>query len=442
MKDGNDAARRKALLAGAIGNFVEWYDFALYGFFATTIATLFFPKSSPTAALLSTFAIFGVSFLIRPLGAIVFGHFGDRVGRRPALLLSVILMSSGTIALGLLPTYAQVGIAAPVLLLLCRLVQGFSAGGEYSGANIFLVEHAPAGRRGLYVSIVPASTAIATSFGALVAVAVTSTTTSEQLASWGWRVPFLVGAPLALIGLYLRLRVDESPVFDALRTEGHIESAPVVRALKVAKRPMVILIGWTMSNAVGFYLLSAFLVSYLTTTAKFNKTGSLLVLLVAELVATLCCLLAGYAIDRVGRKRVAVASALGLGAWAVPTFALLQHTTLLGACLIVVLFVIFLCGIATTSSLVTVELFPPRVRTSASSLAYQISYTVFGGSAPYLATWLVSGGHLLAPGYYLAGLCAVSAVVAAIGIGNRAQDSGELDVMQAPTETSLRSVGE
>ncbi|MFE3003473.1 MFS transporter, partial [Nocardia sp. NPDC059246] len=210
-------ARRRALAAGAIGNFIEWYDFSLYGFFATTIAHSFFPKSDPTAALLSTFAIFGISLLVRPLGAVAFGHLADKIGRRPALTLSVVLMSAATVAMGVLPGYADIGIAAAVLLFICRLAQGFSAGGEYSGSAAFVIEHAPPGRRGRYASFVTISVFASAVFAVLVAMLTTSATTPEQLATWGWRLPFFVAAPLAVVGLYLRLRVDESPVFEALR---------------------------------------------------------------------------------------------------------------------------------------------------------------------------------------------------------------------------------
>lgn len=424
MNNGNDAMRRKALLAGAIGNFVEYYDFFLYGAFTTTIAHLFFPKSSPTAALLSTFAIFAISFLIRPLGAIAFGHLGDKVGRRPSLLISVMLMSAGTLALGLLPGYAQIGAAAPALLLFCRLVQAFSAGGETSSATVLVIEHAPPGRRGRYASYIATSPVLGAAFGMLVSVAMTSTTTPEQLAAWGWRVPFLATAPLALIGLYLRMRVDESPAFTALRDHGNIESAPVIQALKAAKKPMLVMIGWAMTNAVGSYLLTTFFVSYLTTTAKFSNTASLVVELIALVAVMLGCVLAGLAIDVIGRKRVAVGSALALGAWAIPAFMLLKHSTVLGAAAVSWVYGFLLGGIIATSALAIVELFPVRLRTSASGLSYQLAYALFGGTAPYLATWLVGRGHPTAPGYYLAGLCAVSAVVAAVAIGNRASANG------------------
>ncbi|MFE5700332.1 MFS transporter [Rhodococcus koreensis] len=427
--DGNAAAtRRKALAAGFIGNIVEWYDFALYGYLATTLAHVFFPKSDTTAALLSTFGIFALSLLIRPVGAVVLGNLGDRIGRRPSLILAVSLMSGSTIALGLLPTSAQIGDVAVVLLILLRLVQGFSAGGEYSGSAVFVIEHASPSRRGRYASFVFVSCAAGTMCGIVAALITTTATTPEQLVSWGWRVPFLAAAPLALIGLYLRLRVDESPEFAALRNAGQVESSPVRQALKVAKKPMLILIGWAMANAVAAYLFSGFLVSHLEVTGNFSNTQALVVQLVAYLVVIAGSLVAGRVIDRIGRKRVAVAAAIGLGAWSIPTFMLIADSSLLGACLIAGLFAVLWSAVGTSTALALVELFPARVRSSAGGLAYNIAYALFGGTAPFVATWFVGRGLPVAPGYYLSALCVVAAIAAALGIGNRARSKRDDNV--------------
>ncbi|MGW4126031.1 MFS transporter [Nocardia sp. NPDC004711] len=436
MKDGNGAASGRVLLAGAIGNFVEWFDFSLYGYLATTIAVLFFPKEDPTAALLATFAIFGAGLIVRPLGGIAFGYLGDRIGRRPTLVLSVTLMSAATVAVGLLPGYAQIGIAAPVLLFLCRLVQGFSAGGEFSGATIFLVEHARPGHRGRYASYSSIPAAIGPMCAALVVVATNAMMSREQLESWGWRVPFLLAAPLALIGLYLRLRVEESPVFSAIRTEGRVESAPIMRALKAAKKPMLIMVGYAMANAVASYLLFGFLVSFLTSTEKFSNSKALAVGMVVYSIVAVGAFVAGRIIDAVGHKRTAVASALCVGAWAVPAFVLVGHSSLLGVFLIFGLFGVLFGGMSVSTTLALVVLFPARIRTTASGISYQIAYAVFGGSAPYLATWLVARGHLAAPGYYLASLCAVSMVVAALGFSNRSQVDPGYDATDTLGETA------
>ncbi|MFE5700318.1 MFS transporter [Rhodococcus koreensis] len=426
-------ARRRALLAGAIGNFMEWYDFALYAFFATTIASLFFPKGDPAAALLYTFAIFGASFVARPLGAIFFGHLGDRMGRRFALLVSVILMSVGTAGMGLLPNYAQIGTLAPVLLLTCRLVQGFSAGGEFAGSTILVIEHTPFNRRGRYASYATISYVVGSACAAGAAMIATSAMTPDQLESWGWRVPFLVAGPLALLALYLRLRVEESPVFNKLRSEGKTETSPLKTALKTAKRPMLVMIGWCAANGVAYYLLSAFLVSHLTKTANFTAGAALAMQLLAQVVIGVGVLFAGRAIDRIGRKQVAVFSAACLGLWAIPSFVLFEHSTMLVACLVTVAFALFYSGITTTNTLAIAELFPPNVRTSGAAFSYQLSFSLFGGSAPYLATLVTDRGFELFPGVYLAALCAVSTAVAAVGIGNRPKSDRPSDLTDEGT---------
>ncbi|MFE3280889.1 MFS transporter [Nocardia sp. NPDC059239] len=435
MNNGNGAARRRALLAGAIGTFVEFYDQALYGFFAATIATLFFPKENPSTALLSTFAIFAVSFVVRPLGGVVWGHVGDKIGRRPALFMGVAIMSLATVAMGLLPGYDKIGLAAPILLLLFRLVQGFSVAGEYAGGTTFIVEHAPGDRRALYASMIPASSNVGTIFAALVAIITTSATSPEQLISWGWRIPFLLALPLTLIALLARLRVEESPVFTALQSEGRVESAPLIEAFKVAKKPMLLFIGWAMTASVSGYLVWAFLVSYLTRSAHFSNTQSLLVLIVALLVSTAGCVVAGRAIDIAGTKRVAIAYVLGLGIWAIPTFALLPHSSLLGAILIIAVFVIFSSGVATTLNLLFADFFPARVRVSASTLSYNICSMMFAGTAPFIATFLINGGHPLGPGYYLAGLAAISALVAVFGFSNQTLGKGRHSITPVVTDS-------
>lgn len=437
MNDGNGAARRKVLLAGAIGNVVEYYDIGLYGLFATTISRVFFPASDPATALISTFAIYAIGFIVRPLGGMVLGHIGDRRGRRFALVLSLILMGASTVVIGLLPGYAQIGIAAPILLLVCRLAQGFSVGGEFNGSMVFVVEHAPYSHRGRYGSVNASMAFLTSIITTLVALSVTSTTTPEQLESWGWRLPFLMAAPLMFVGLYLRRRVSESPTFTALSAEGHQEGAPIKRAFKVAKKPMLTLLGYAAGYQLGAYLFGTFILSHLNVTVGLTKTESMLVYLVFSVVTGLSCLLAGYAIDRLGRKRVAVASMLGLGLWAIPTFALLQHASVLGASLVMAFGGFLLSGTLASTSLAVVELFPPSIRASAGGLANNVASSLFGATAPLVATWLLTGGNFLAPGYYIAAFCAIAVAVAAVGIGNRAQVASHINETQAASENAL-----
>lgn len=408
---------RKALIAAGIGNFVEWYDFGLYGYFATTIAALFFSAETPTAGLLSTFAVFGVGFIVRPLGGILFGHLGDRIGRRTTLAAAVLLMSVSSLAIGLLPTYDSIGLSAPILLFIFRLLQGFSAGGEYAGSNTFLIEFAPAGRRGRYASAIPVSVVLGTAFGVLIAIIVSATLSSSAMHSYGWRIPFLLAAPLGIAGLYLRLCIEESPVFIQLRQAATVERAPLAEAFRCSLRGMLVFFGYAMTNAVGFYLLAGYMVSYLTGTVKFSSGKASIAYLVALLAFAAFSFVGGHFVDRFKRKRIALLGCGGVLVITVPSFLLLGQGSLASAVLGEVLFVLFLSIVSLMSSVLVVEMFPAPVRYSAGSLSYNLCYTAFGGSAPYVATALVEDtGNRLAPGYYLLIVTAISILVIALAL--------------------------
>ncbi|MGE8474009.1 MAG: MFS transporter, partial [Paraburkholderia hospita] len=245
---------RRAACASFIGNFVEWFDYASYGYLATIIAVVFFPKTDGSTGLLAAYGVFAISFIVRPIGGIVWGHFGDKIGRRTSLSLSILIMSCSTFLIALLPTYAQVGMLAPVLLLLVRVIQGFSASGEYAGASAFLAEYAPANRRGVYTSIVPASTAAGLLFGSILIAVLHAVLSSEQLHSFGWRLPFLLAAPFGLIGRYIRVKLEDTPRFKALEQDHHVARAPIAELLGKHRMKMLIAFGVTCLNAVAFYL--------------------------------------------------------------------------------------------------------------------------------------------------------------------------------------------
>ncbi|MBP3865111.1 MAG: MFS transporter, partial [Pseudomonas sp.] len=271
-------ALRRAATASFMGNFVEWFDYAAYGYLATVIALTFFPQTDTTTGLLATFAVFALSFIVRPFGGLVWGHFGDKYGRRSALSWSILIMTVATFCIGMLPTYNQIGLWAPVLLLLIRLVQGFSASGEYAGASAFLAEYAPEGKRGFYTSIVPASTAAGLLFGAIFVAGMHALMTVENLHDWGWRLPFLLAAPFGLVGRYIRVHLQDSPKF--LEMEKRLEAkecatrAPVRELLTVHRRPVLIGIGVTCLNAVAFYLLLSYMPTYLSTEMGMSESDS------------------------------------------------------------------------------------------------------------------------------------------------------------------------
>ncbi|OUS91512.1 MFS transporter [Rhodococcus sp. NCIMB 12038] len=409
------AARRRAIYAGATGNFIEWYDFGLYGFFAVTISALFFPSSDPSAALLSTFAVFALGFFVRPFGAFVFGWIGDRIGRRAALLTAVILMSLSTVLLGVLPTHAGLGVWATVLLVVLRVFQGLSAGGEYAGATIYVVEHAPRGWRGRYGSLSPAAVGIGTATAAVVSLIVTSSVSGADLTSWGWRIPFLLAGPMGIIAIFLRMRIEETPEFKAVRESGQVESAPLAEGIRVAKKSMATVFGWNMLNGVAFYMLTGFTVAYMMKVAALSYTASLSALAIALLFYTAVSPVYGLCVDKIGRRQVAVFAALGMAMFAPLAFYLLHKQTFAASLVALMGIGFFAAGVTSIVAVSMVDLFPARIRFSAGAVPYQISIAVFGGTAPYVATWLGGTDIELAPGYYLSLISAIAAIVAWFG---------------------------
>ena len=249
------AVRRRAATAATIGNFIEWYDFVIYGYFAVQISAAFFPDAAPATGLMTTFATFGVALLVRPLGALVFGSIGDRIGRRTTLSIVIIMASVATFAIGCIPGYATIGIAAPVLLVVARLVQGFSAGGEYGGATSFMIEYAPSDRRGLYGSLQAMTQGMAMLTGSLLGASMNAWMSADALASWGWRIPFLIALPMGMVGIYLRLQLEETPAFVAAqKASGTKESAPLREILKNHWYPILQSVGFVTGSIVFTYL--------------------------------------------------------------------------------------------------------------------------------------------------------------------------------------------
>lgn len=394
---------RRVVTSAALGQFVEWYDFVVYAYSAPIIARLFFPNSDPTAALLSTFAVYGVGFVMRPVGGFLFGIMGDRIGRRRVLAFVILMMGVATVAIGLLPTYHQVGILAPALLVVCRLVQGLSAAGETIGSNAFVAEHAPSDQRGLYVAFTFSFANLPPIAAAVLVLILTNVLTGEDYASWGWRIPFLIGGPLALVGLYIRRRVDESPAFKATQAAKRVASTPLRDAVRSQKRAMAFSFALAASSSLGFYTLAGYFVSYLITTVGLNSNAALISNSVALFVAFLSMILGGYLSDRFGRKPILL---LGLGLIilaCIPAYTLAAQgslaTAIAGQSLLA-----FACGLSWGPlGIALLELFPTRTRYSASAISYNLAYTIFGGTAPLLGTYLVlQSGSKIAPALYMA----------------------------------------
>ncbi|WP_372698401.1 MFS transporter [Arthrobacter sp. JSM 101049] len=406
--------RNKVVAASFIGNFVEWFDYAVYGYLAVTITAVFFPEADPQTGLLLTFGLFAVSFFVRPLGGFVWGHLGDKIGRRTALSWSILIMSAATFCIALIPGYATIGIGAPILLLLIRVIQGFSASGEYAGAAAFLVEYAPPKRRGLYAAVVPASTASGLLLGSLLAALLTGLLDTGQMHDWGWRLPFLLAAPMGLIGRYIRTRLEDSPAFRALEAEDTTEATPIKDLFRDHWRQLIQAIGAVLLNAVGFYILLSYMPTYLSTELQLEESAAYLATTVALLTYIGFIFLTGMLSDRLGRKTVLLTASILFVVLTVPAFMLLDT----GNFLVIVLVQILLGAMLTlndgTLPSFLAEMFPTRVRYTGFAVSFNLSNALFGGTAPFVATFLIAtSGSPLAPGWYLMG-AAVIALVAVL----------------------------
>ncbi|MEN1832436.1 MFS transporter [Pseudomonas lijiangensis] len=405
------ATLRKVIVAAALGNFVEWFDFAVYGFLATTIALQFFPSTDTSAALLKTFAVFAVAFAFRPLGGIFFGMLGDRIGRKRTLAITILLMAGATTLIGLLPTYAAIGVTAPILLTIIRCAQGFSAGGEYAGACAYLMEHAPQDQRAWYGSFLPVSTFSAFAAAAVVAYALEASLSAETMGSWGWRLPFLIAAPLGLIGVYLRWRLDETPAFQAVTQEHAVAHSPLRETLRNHGGAICCLGAFISLTALSFYMFTTYFATYLQVAGGLSRATALLVSLIALLFAAAICPLAGAYSDKVGRRATVVTACVLLMLVVFPSFLMASSGSFAASIVGVMLLAVgaVLCGVVTAALLS--ETFPTRTRYTASAITYNMAYTLFGGTAPLVATWLISTtGSNLSPAFYLIAVAALALV--------------------------------
>ncbi len=385
-----------------MGNCVEWFDFAVYGFLATYIGANFFPSDNPTVSLLATFAVFGAAFFVRPLGGLVFGPIGDKLGRQRVLALVIILMSAASFAIGLLPTYATIGIWAPTLLVFLRLLQGFSVGGEYGGAGSFVAEYSPDERRGYMVSWLMVSTLIGFLMGSVVVTALSALISEDAMSSWGWRIPFFIAGPLGIVGLYIRLRLEETPEFRALEATGEVAQAPLKEAFVENWRQILQVAGIAIIHNVGFYIVFTYMPTYFSTELGFGQTASFVSIVLAGLVGLVLVPPLGALSDRVGRKPLLLTACVCFALLTYPLFMLMNTGNLIAAILAHLVLAVIEAIFISTSIAVMTELFPTRVRYGGYSIGYNFSVAIFGGSAPFLATWLISTtGNPLSPAFYV-----------------------------------------
>lgn len=406
----DDAEARKVAFGAFVGTALEWYDFFLYGTAAALVFNrLFFATGDPLVSTMAAFATFAVGFVARPVGALIFGAYGDRVGRRKALIVTVVLIGCVTGAVGLLPTYANIGVAAPVLLTCLRLLQGVAVGGEWGGAVTLAVEHAPPERRGRYAAMPQLGSPVGTllSSGAFLAVGLLP---NEAFMSWGWRIPFLLGFPLLYIALWIRRRVEESPLFERMLAEDELAATPVRTVFATGWRQLLIGAGSTLVGVGGFYLVTTFMISYGTTTLGLPRSLLLGATLAAAAVEIGVLIVGGRLVERIGAGQVTLFGGLASAAFAYPLFLLVDTRQPVLVVIGIVLGISFLSIPYAASGALLTDLFPANLRYSGVALSANIA-AIISGFVPLVATWLfaVSGKQSWAPALLLALLALITA---------------------------------
>lgn len=409
LQHGSTPAQKKAIWAGGVGNFVEWFDYGVYGFLAVIISTVFFPAGDPTAALLSTFGIFALPVITRPLGSIIFARFGDTVGRKVTLAVVLLLMSVSTAAIGAIPPYASIGVWAPILLILARIVQGFSAGGEYAGGAVLIAENSPRERRGYFVGFMPATTGLGLLAGSMFAFVLSTVLDSDQMHSWGWRIPFLIALPIGAIGLYIRFKLEETSAFKELLEEDEVARSPLAETIGTYGTAVLKVTGIAMAQTVAYYVILVYAPTFLTEQTGHSSGDALLSTSIAIAGYVITIPIAGAISDKVGRKPLMVIGGFLVLALVFPAFI-----TMSVAPLWIIILVQFLTGGVAlglyTGPLVCawVELFPTRVRYSGVAIGFSLAVIV-SVSSPFVLTWLISlTGSNLMPPLYVALSCVVS----------------------------------
>ncbi|MFC7815764.1 MFS transporter [Streptomyces sp. NPDC057367] len=433
---------KRIVAASLIGTTIEWYDFFLYGSAAALVFNkLFFPDSDPLVGTLLSFLTYAVGFAARPLGALVFGHYGDRLGRKKLLVLSLLMMGGATFAIGLLPTHATIGTAAPVLLTVLRLVQGFALGGEWGGAVLLVSEHGDARRRGFWASWpqtgAPAGQLLATGVLSLL----TAVLSDTAFNSWGWRIPFLLSGVLVMVGLWIRLSVDESPVFkealakaETRKAKAKAEPMPLVSVLRHHWRDVLIAMGARMAENISYYVITAFILVYATTAADVSKQTALNAVLIASAVHFTVIPAWGALSDRIGRRPVYLLGAAGVGLWMFPFFTLIDSGSF-GALLLAVTVGLVLHGaMYAPQAAFFSEMFATRVRYSGASIGAQFASVAAGAPAPLIATALLSAYDSSTPISLYVIASAVLTLIA-VGVAKETRNRDLAEVADLPGET-------
>ena len=404
---------KKVLIASLTGSSIEWFDYFLYGTAAALVFNkIFFPMVDPVIGLILSYLSFSLTFFIRPIGGVLFAHIGDRIGRKKTLVLTLSLMGGATVMIGLLPTYDMIGMWAPALLILMRIIQGMGIGGEWGGALLLAYEYAPEKRKGFFGSIPQAGVTI----GMLMATFIVSLMTlfsEEDFLSWGWRIPFLLSSVLVILGLWIRKDIDETPDFQKVKKSGQVAKAPLRDTIKHHWREVLIAAGLKVVETAPFYIFSTFVVSYATTTLTYQKSQALEAVTLGALVATIMIPLMGLLSDRVGRQRIYAVSVFVLGLFIVPWFMLLNTGTTWGLVLATVIaFGVLWAPVTAVLGTLCSEIFSANVRYTGITLGYQLGAALAGGTAPLIATGLLAkyDGNWIPVAWYLGVTVAISLI--------------------------------
>jgi len=406
------AVLRRATVGASIGSIVEWFDIAVYAYLATVIGAVFFPTEDPTVSLLSSFAVFGIAFVVRPLGGIFFGYLGDRIGRQKTLAWVILLVSSATFGIGLLPSFESIGVAAPTLLVALRLLQGFSAGGEMGGASAFVAEYAPRQRRGYLVSWVEMGCILGFLLGSVVVLVLNLGIGEAAVGAWGWRIPFLLAAPLGAVGLFIRFRLEETPEFTDLRASGTVARNPLWESIRDHWPAILRTAGYSLFQNAALYVLLTYVPTFQSETLGYSSTLASLSAVVS--MASICLLIPvfGALSDRYGRRPVLATSCALALLLAYPLFSMMaQDNSALAVVAHLLLGVVLAIFLGPTLVAMN-EMFTTRVRYGGFSLGYNLSVSLFGGTAPFLVTLLATRtGDAAAPALYIMAAAVVTLVV-------------------------------
>ena len=413
----------KIMMSAGIGHFIEWFDFGLYGTLAAIIASNFFVSADPATALLKSFAVFGSGFLMRPLGGLFFGSMGDRLGRRKVLVTVIVITSLSTFVMGILPTWHQAGISAPILLVITRLVQGFAAGGESSGVITYLAESAAPNRRATLTCWSENFSFMAFVCGSGLVLLLTHTLGDAAMNDWGWRIPFLLAAPLGLGGLYMRRNMEDSAAFHKLQASGKIEKSPLRKTLSSSGRALLFCVGFVVVKAVSSWVLQSFMPGYLSTHLHYSRTDSYLITTLGLLSVAVCMPLTGYLSDRWGRRPLMLMGCGGFILLTYPAMLLMTQGSVMTSIAAMSLLGVFVAMFNGGCGAAMVELFPTAIRYGGIAVAYNLTVAVFGGVTPLASASLIAWtGDPLSPAWYVM----ITALVSFIAVWFAKETAGKI----------------